>query len=112
MHHGGYYGAVVRGVSIFGDRLREARERVGISQKQLGIRAGVDPSVASARINQYETGKHAPDMGTAARLAAVLGIPAPYLYAEDDGLAAWIVAYSRVPAETRKAIVKLGRDLD
>ena len=69
----------MRSVSVVGSRLREARERLGISQKQLGIKAGLDPSVASPRINQYETGKHVPDIQTAQRLAEVLRVPAPLL---------------------------------
>jgi transcriptional regulator with XRE-family HTH domain len=93
-------------VSIVGDRLREARERAGISQKQLGIKAGIDPEVASARINQYEKGKHLPHLATANELAKVLGVPTPYLYAGDDDLAAWILAYARVSSATRKSIIK------
>jgi transcriptional regulator with XRE-family HTH domain len=72
----------------------------------LGIKAGLDPSVASPRINQYETGKHVPDIQTAQRLAQVLGVPAPYLYAEDDLLAAWILAYSHVTPAARKKITR------
>ena len=96
----------MRSVSVVGSRLREARERLGISQKQLGIKAGLDPSVASPRINQYETGKHVPDIQTAQRLAEVLGVPSPYLYAEDDLLATWILAYSRVTPAVRRKITR------
>ena len=96
----------MRSVSVVGNRLREARELLGISQKQLGIKAGLDPSVASPRINQYETGKHVPDIQTAQRLAEVLGVPAPYLYAEDNLLAAWILAYSRVTPAVRRKITR------
>jgi transcriptional regulator with XRE-family HTH domain len=97
---------MVQGASVVGNRLREARGRLGISQKQLGIKAGFDPSVASPRINQYETGKHVPDIETAQRLAEVLGVPAPYLYAEDDQIAAWILAYSRVTPAVRRKITR------
>lgn len=93
-------------MSIVGSRLREARERAGISQKQLGIKAGIDPDVASARINQYEKGKHLPHLATARQLAKVLGVPTPYLYADDNELAAWILAYERIPAATRRLIIK------
>jgi transcriptional regulator with XRE-family HTH domain len=101
----------VRSVSVVGSRLRKARERLGISQKQLGIKAGLDPSVASPRINQYETGKHVPDIQTAQRLAAVLGVPAPYLYAEDDQLAAWILAYPHTTVAVRRKITRTVTDL-
>ena len=96
----------MRSVSVVGNRLREARERLGISQKKLGIKAGIDPSVASPRINQYETGKHVPDIQTAQRLAEVLRVPAPYLYAEDDQLAAWILAYTRATPAARRKITR------
>ena len=79
--------------SVVGRRLREARLRAGLSQKELGIRAGIDEFSASPRINQYERGKHIPDLETVERLARILGLPAPFFYARDDGLAAWIAAF-------------------
>lgn len=39
-------------------KLKEARVRKGLSQKQLAILAGVNPSSASSRMNQYEKGVH------------------------------------------------------
>jgi transcriptional regulator with XRE-family HTH domain len=74
-------------------RLRQLRELRGLSQKELGVLAGIDPSAASPRINQYERGKHAPNFAVAARLADVLGVPAAYLYAEDDALAKLILGF-------------------
>ncbi len=73
--------------SAFATRLRAAREARGVSQKQLGILAGIDQFVASARINQYERGKHVPDLQTAQRLAAELNVPVSYLYEPNDDLA-------------------------
>jgi hypothetical protein len=43
---------------------------------------------------------------TARQLAKVLGVPTPYFYADDDELAAWILAYGRVSTATRKSILK------
>ena len=65
---------------VFARRLAQARERAGLSQTQLGVLAGLDPAVASPRINQYERGKHEPQLKTAKRLAEVLGIPPAFLY--------------------------------
>jgi transcriptional regulator with XRE-family HTH domain len=93
-------------VSVVAKRLRQVRLRAGISQRQLGIKAGIDPFAASARINQYERGKHVPDVWTAARLARVLAIPAPFLYAQDNALAAWILAFDGVSAPARRSIVR------
>lgn len=75
---------------VYSRRLREAREAHGISQRNLGIEAGLDEFVASTRINRYETGVHQPDLQTLQRLAAVLDQPVAYFYADDDELAAVI----------------------
>lgn len=75
---------------VYSRRLREVREAHGISQRNLGIEAGLDDFVASTRINRYETGVHQPDLQTMQRLAAVLDQPLAYFYAEDDELAAVI----------------------
>lgn len=84
-----------RSISPVGRRLREARLEKGISQKGLGIIAGIDEFTASARINQYERGKHVPDYQTAARLARVLEVPVTYLFADDDELAEIILLFTR-----------------
>jgi transcriptional regulator with XRE-family HTH domain len=92
--------------SLFARRLKTARERLGISQMELGVRAGIDESSASARINQYERSKHTPDFSTACHLAKVLNVPPAYFYAEDEGLADLIAAYgSLTPANRKKLLV-------
>ena len=83
-------------------RLRSARTKVGISQKQLGIQAGMDQFSASPRINQYERGKHVPDFATAARLAQVLLIPVTYLYADNDELAELILLFTSATKEVQE----------
>jgi len=65
-------------------RLKQARITRDISQRRLGIAAGIDASSASARMNQYERGKHVPDYETLCRLAVVLDVPVPYFYANDS----------------------------
>jgi transcriptional regulator with XRE-family HTH domain len=69
----------------------------------------MDQSSASARINQYERGKHVPDLGTAARLCRILDVPAPYLYAQDDALAAWILVFDRISPALRQSVVRKAR---
>lgn len=88
----------------FAKRLRDARMRLGISQMTLGVLAGIDEMSASPRVNQYERGKHVPDLDTMGRLAAVLGIPTAYLLAEEDELAKWILAYQYLDAAAREPI--------
>jgi transcriptional regulator with XRE-family HTH domain len=87
-------------------RLKSARTVKGISQKQLGILAGIDQFSASPRINQYEKGKHTPDYATTARLAAALSVPVTYLYADDDILAELILAFDSASEDTKQEIVK------
>lgn len=91
---------------VFALRLAQARERAGLSQKQLGVLAGMDPSVASPRINQYEKGKHEPHLETAKRLAKVLGIPPAFLYTEDEHLAQLLLLWSEMNLAQRRALLK------
>lgn len=86
-------------------RLKEARLRNGLSQKELGIRAGIDESSASPRVNQYERGKHTPSYTTLVQLAKVLKVPVPYFYCEDDRLARLIIVYGKLPAKTRNQLL-------
>jgi transcriptional regulator with XRE-family HTH domain len=88
-------------------RLRQALTLVGLSQKQLGIQAGMDPSVASVRVNQYVKGKHEPSFVIEARLAGVLHLPVAFFYSPEDDLAALIATYPRLSVRTRKALAKL-----
>lgn len=92
--------------SVLGRRLREARVAAGLSQKALGIRADLDPFVASTRINRYERGIHAPDPATAKKLAKVLGVPLAYLYADNDRLARMIKAFGALSASEQERLLK------
>lgn len=65
-------------------RLRDARLRAKLSQKQLGVLAGLDENSASARMNQYEKGKHSPDVELLRRIGKVLDVPLSYFFCEDD----------------------------
>lgn len=91
--------------SVIAKRLGQARTALGISQRELGIRAGIDEFVASARINQYERAKHEPDFATAERLADVLGVPTPYLYTRDDELAALLLRLAKLPSTAISALI-------
>ncbi len=96
----------MEGKSTFARRLREAREALGVSQKQLGIMAGIDQFVASARINQYERAKHMPDMQTAERLAKQLHVPVSYLFEPNDELAALLRVAARLSAKKLHSLLK------
>ena len=92
--------------SVFARRLRAARESKGVSQKQLGILAGLDPSVASPRINQYERGRHEPQLKTAKQLADVLGIPPAFLYTEDALLAELLLQWNSLSIRQKKDVLQ------
>ncbi len=93
--------------SPFPRRLKEARASYGVSQKQLGINAGLDEFGSSARMNQYERGKHTPDFSTARLISKALNIPTAYLFAEDNDLAEVIKKYSLLSAEDKNKIIEL-----
>ena len=72
--------------------------------------AGIDEMSASARMNQYEREKHAPDWLTVERLAAVLDVPVAYFYAVDDDTAAMLLAFHALTPEKRiKALETITR---
>jgi len=90
----------------FPQRLKEARTKIGVSQKKLGILAGIDEFSSSARINQYEKGKHAPDFTMAKRLATILNIPTSYLYEADDDIASMLILYFQLKDDERKKVLE------
>jgi transcriptional regulator with XRE-family HTH domain len=99
------------GISVVAKRLKEARLRAGLSQKQLGIQSGIDDFSASARINQYERGKHMPDLQTLSRLAGVLKVPVPYFYCEDAELAEIVVKFAALNKGQKKKALGLIEEL-
>ncbi|MDC5558429.1 XRE family transcriptional regulator [Acinetobacter seifertii] len=91
--------------NVFAMRLRLARKAKGLSQERLGILAGIDESSASARMNQYERGKHVPDFLVASRIAEVLELPTAYFYIEDDLLAEIIQKSYSLNSEQKKIVL-------
>ncbi len=86
-------------------RLKEARIKTGMPQKTLGILAGIDEFSASARMNQYEKGKHSPDYAMSHRLAEILKVPCSYLYEENDDIASLLMLYYNLYESDRKKII-------
>ena len=76
---------------MFSMRLKIARKAKKLSQERLGILAGIDEASASARMNQYETGKYAPDLLMVTKIAEVLEVPVAYFYTENNLMAEIIV---------------------
>jgi transcriptional regulator with XRE-family HTH domain len=96
---------------IWGRRLKEARIAAGLSQKQLGIQAGLDQFVASPRINRYELGVHKADYKIAQNLAMILDVPTGYFYTEEDNLAELMLTFHRISAKKKNEIIKFTRAL-
>lgn len=97
--------------SVFSSRLKAARLRAGLTQMQLGVLAQIEEYSASARINQYERGKHMPDFKTAERLAEALAVPLPYLYARDEKLAQLILLFGKFDEKRWEKLINLGTEL-
>lgn len=94
----------------WGVRLKQARVAAGLSQKNLGIEAGIDQFVASTRINRYELGVHKPDLLTAKNLAKALGVPVAFFYADEDEIADLIYRYSKAEPSVQQKIQTLLSD--
>ncbi|MDL2284909.1 helix-turn-helix domain-containing protein [Oxalobacter sp. OttesenSCG-928-P03] len=96
---------------IFSTRLSEARKQKGLSQKTLGMKAGIDEFVAGTRINRYEKGIHSPDIITSRNIAKVLCLPLAYFFADEDRLAQMIAIFSSLSARKQKEILALTEKL-
>ena len=72
-----------------GDRIKRARNFRGLTQKELGIAAGLDERSADIRIAQYESGTRTPKEDLLRKIAEVLDVNyrslyEPTLYAAED----------------------------
>lgn len=92
-------------------RVKEARSRLGLSQRELGLAVKLDESVAAIRVNQYERGVHTPIYSLVEKLAAVVGVPEAYFYASDDGVAEVIAGFGKLDEASRARVRKLIADL-
>lgn len=90
---------------IFCQRLKAARLAKGLSQKSLGILAGIDEFVASTRINRYEKGVHQASLETVQQLAVALEVPLAYFYMVDDALAELTLLWPKLSEEERANIL-------
>lgn len=98
-------------MSVLAKRLKEARVVAGLSQERLGVMAGVDEMSSSARMNQYERGKHQPDFSMVERIAKILSVPESYFFAKQDD-AAWLqVVFHRMSDADREKLISFARDL-
>ena len=87
-----------------GERIYYCRIENHMTQKELGEKAGIDPST----IRKYESGRLNPKIGTLKKIADALGEEVTDLYpvgerlAADERLAALDEEYERLKAESEK----------
>ena len=60
------------------NRIRQARQAIGITMRQLGKKVGC----SEAAISNYELGKREPDYETLLKIGEVLGVSVSYLLGE------------------------------
>lgn len=89
------------------ERLKQARQKAGISQKDLGVKAGMDESSASGRMNHYEKGRHVPDIDMLHKLAKVLDVPISYFFCEDELSAELVCLFDKLSEEDKELLVNL-----
>ena len=78
-------------------RLKSARKLAKLTQEKLSNKLGFDDrSHGTARISQYETGKHAPDFAMAKKMADALDVPVAYLYCDDERFAQLLLHASKL----------------
>ncbi|MBT0718619.1 helix-turn-helix transcriptional regulator [Rosenbergiella epipactidis] len=87
------------------ERLKKARKKSGLSQKKLGIRAGMDEGSASGRMNHYEKGRHLPDVEMLRKLATELSVPVSYFFCEDELSAELVCLFERLDEEEKLRLV-------
>ncbi|HFQ5226010.1 TPA: helix-turn-helix domain-containing protein [Vibrio vulnificus] len=92
-------------------RLKEARKKAKLSQKALGVRIGMDESSASPRMNQYEKGKHTPDISTLKALADELGVPLSYFFCEDEISAELAVNLNKLSKSDKQKVLDITSQL-
>jgi transcriptional regulator with XRE-family HTH domain len=85
-------------------RIQQARERVGLSQRKLGLAIDLDPSVASSRINHYERERHAPNFAIVSKIAAATGFPEGFFYTPDNDLAELTALLGGLNATNRRRV--------
>ncbi|WP_405599560.1 MULTISPECIES: helix-turn-helix domain-containing protein [unclassified Pseudoalteromonas] len=77
-----------------------------MTQKELGIRIGMDQSSASSRMNHYEKDRHTPDIQTLQRMADELGVPLNYLFCDSAESAELACLIDYLSLEEKQKLIK------
>ncbi|MDC6379920.1 helix-turn-helix transcriptional regulator [Pseudomonas graminis] len=92
-------------MSIFSVRLKQARKAAGLSQERLGVLAGIEEASASARMSQYEKGKHEPGEGMVKQIALACGLPVAFFFCEQDDEAELLVLFHKLKKAQRGEVL-------
>jgi transcriptional regulator with XRE-family HTH domain len=92
-------------------RLKQARKRVGITQKNLGIMMGMEEDSASGRMNHYEKGRHTPDISTLRKMAEALGVPLNYFFCEDESTAELSIEIAKLSPQKKEQLLNIIKEL-
>ncbi|MDA6259892.1 helix-turn-helix transcriptional regulator [Escherichia coli] len=96
----------------FPARLKQARKKAGLSQKDLGIKAGMDEGSASGRMNHYEKGRHIPDIDMLKKLASELGVPLSYFFCEDELSAELVCLFNNLDEQAKLSLISKLRQIN
>ena len=77
-----------------------------MTQKELGIRIGMDQSSASSRMNHYEKDKHTPDIKTLQRMADELKVTLNYLFFDSAASAELACLINRLSTEDKQILIR------
>lgn len=98
-------------MSVLATRLKDARQRAGLSQERLGIEAGLDEMSASTRMNRYELGKRIPNPVLVERFGKILGVPASYFYAVDNEEAEMLITFYQLDVQSQRQAIEFVKKL-
>ena len=87
-------------------RLKAARKKAKITQKDLGVKIGMEESSASGRMNHYEKGRHVPDISTLKRMAEELDVPLHYFFCENELSAELVCAIEKLSNEDKHKLLE------
>ena len=98
-------------MSVLGERLKQARLKSGLSQEQLGLRAGIEVESASARMNRYERGTRVPGVELMEKVGNVLNLPLAYFYATNEDEARLLVLFHRMSSKDKADLLQFAERL-
>ena len=71
----------------------------------------MDESTASARMNQYERGRHTPELKALKLIADELNVPLSYFFCEDELSAELVTNLNKLPEDEKWKVLELTKSL-